>query len=52
MLTCDITSPGVPNDALLLDTRPVPDDLLSLLDAEDPDYDDDLDDEDWDDDEG
>jgi hypothetical protein len=51
VLTCDITSPGVPDDALLLDAGPVPDDLLSLLDAGDLDHDDDLDDEDWDDDE-
>jgi hypothetical protein len=50
LLGCDITWPGVPNDALALTTGPVPDDLLSLLDA--PEFDDDLDDEDWDDDEG
>jgi len=52
VLTCDITSPGVPNDALVLDAGPVPDDLLSLLDAGDLVDHDDMDDEDWDDDEG
>ncbi|WP_181726458.1 HNH endonuclease [Micromonospora provocatoris] len=53
LLGCDITWPGVPNDVLALAAGPVPDDLLSLLDAEDfaSDLDDDFDD-DWDDDEG
>lgn len=49
LLTAEVRSPGVPNDALSLDAGPVADDLFSLLDADDIDYDDDLDD--WDDDE-